>query len=76
MIDDKVLVKQLQREVARLEASLRTPSSEPIVEETTEALLQAKEEQIQQVSPESSYNISILSFIGKKCAVYFRGPSQ
>lgn len=57
MIDDKVLVKQLQREVARLEASLRTPNAVPgpSAEEateallTSEALLQAKEQQIQQV---------------------------
>ncbi|CAM6098097.1 unnamed protein product [Calypogeia fissa] len=60
VIDDKVLVKQLQREVARLEASLRSPNSlaGPTAEEaneallTSEALLQAKEQQIQQMAAE------------------------
>ena len=47
-MSDKVLVKQLQKEVARLEAELKVPdlASEAA---SSEALLQAKDLQIQKV---------------------------
>lgn len=47
-MSDKVLVKQLQKEVARLEAELKVPDAATDVA-TSEALLQAKDLQIQKV---------------------------
>lgn len=48
VVSDKVLVKQLQKEVARLEAELKVP--DPTTEITSsEALLHAKDLQIQKV---------------------------
>ncbi|BBN03706.1 centromeric protein E [Marchantia polymorpha subsp. ruderalis] len=58
VVSDKVLVKQLQREVARLEAELRVPDSPSSTSSTaealltSEALLQAKEEQIRKMELE------------------------
>lgn len=48
VVSDKVLVKQLQKEVARLEAELKVPDSVTDTA-TSEALLQAKDLQIQKV---------------------------
>lgn len=48
VVSDKVLVKQLQKEVARLEAELKVPDSATDTA-TSEALLQAKDLQIQKV---------------------------
>jgi centromeric protein E len=47
VVSDKVLVKQLQKEVARLEAELRVPESNEAC--SSDALLHAKDLQIQQV---------------------------
>lgn len=47
MVSDKQLVKQLQKEVARLEAELRTP--EPSKISCSEELLMEKELQIKKV---------------------------
>ncbi|KAL2645136.1 hypothetical protein R1flu_012723 [Riccia fluitans] len=58
VVSDKALVKQLQREVARLEAELRQPDSPSSTSSTaealltSEALLQAKEEQIRKMEME------------------------
>lgn len=81
VVSDKVLVKQLQREVARLEAELRVPDSPSSTSSTaealltSEALLQAKEEQIRKVSTLKSYCMfsfcgSRLSDLGCKHAIY------
>ena len=48
VVSDKVLVKQLQKEVARLEAELKVPDLATEAA-TSEALLQAKDLQIQKV---------------------------
>lgn len=51
VVSDKVLVKQLQKEVARLEAELKVPDS-VTDSATSEALLQAKDLQIQKMEEE------------------------
>lgn len=48
VVSDKVLVKQLQKEVARLEAELKLPEG-GMESSSSEALLQAKDLQIQKV---------------------------
>ncbi len=48
MVSDKVLVKQLQKEVARLEAELRIPEGNENC--SSDALLHAKDLQIQKVA--------------------------
>ncbi|CAM6072154.1 unnamed protein product [Sphagnum tenellum] len=50
VVSDKVLVKQLQKEVARLEAELRVPESNEAC--SSDALLHAKDLQIQQMEAE------------------------
>jgi centromeric protein E len=47
-VSDKVLVKQLQKEVARLEAELRIPEGNENC--SSDALLHAKDLQIQKVA--------------------------
>jgi centromeric protein E len=47
-VSDKVLVKQLQKEVARLEAELKIPEGNENC--SSDALLHAKDLQIQKVS--------------------------
>lgn len=49
MVSDKALVKQLQKEVARLEAELRIPDVASPCPLDTEALLHEKNAEIQQV---------------------------
>jgi centromeric protein E len=48
VVSDKVLVKQLQKEVARLEAELRVPEGNEAC--SSDALLHAKDLQIQKVA--------------------------
>lgn len=48
-MSDKVLVKQLQKEVARLEAELKVPDVVTADISSSEALLQAKDLQIRKV---------------------------
>eukprot|EP00249_Psilotum_nudum_P001977 c14772_g1_i1 orf=85-3021(+) len=52
VVSDKVMVKQLQREVARLEAELRMPETTALCLSETEALLHQKDSLIQKMEDE------------------------
>jgi centromeric protein E len=58
-VSDKVLVKQLQKEVARLEAELRIPEGNENC--SSDALLHAKDLQIQKVAFLPMFVLFILS---------------
>lgn len=60
VMSDKVLVKHLQRELAKLEGELRSPRQALIVSDTT-ALLKEKDLQIEKVMPFTSVNQSRIS---------------
>ena len=57
VMSDKVLVKHLQRELAKLESELRSPRQALVVSDTT-ALLMEKDLQIQKVMRFTSINLS------------------
>lgn len=57
VMSDKVLVKHLQRELAKLESELKSPRQALVVSDTT-ALLMEKDLQIEKVLPFTSINLS------------------